>query len=1378
MRNILFITLLHCIVSSTLYAQIPELNLQTAVKIDFQSFKATGFAPSTDQGRLDSRAWRVTGLSDGMMQFEGTYLGGDYGRGISPGKISSGGVYAFQVNAATRILGFQATGTDLIPGTLTLKINVKDLDKADRIEISYDAYVMNDQNRSTAVKFEWSADDNTYTKVDGLHFNTPIASESQASWQMTTLEGKILTPATISSDVIYLRWVMNDAGGSGSRDEWGISNIQIKLIPSEKNDDDQGERPSAPTSPATDITLENRTDTTITVRWKNGSGSSRLMLVKPNPAAHCKPQDLTSYSANSNFALADTTQGSCAVVYNGTGSRALLTGLTPDQDLHLAIIEYNGEKGEERYQTEVVTQSAFRTRSSSPPRQESLKIVFITDNELYLNWESSTRSEIRIVLADNMPIGDQLLAFENDAYQTIDSTGLNKVCSSSKPCLLQRSEIGDKTIYAWNVAGKSGHRSAQHQEPIHIVPEWPSDEFGALLAKWLFDDETDDKSQSIWDFDDASFSIQGARDRGYAPGNTGQARYTDQWDESNGSKSWKVTLSTWGFEEMSVSFKLISSNTGPADFQLMCSHSGNLSRDSRILKSGSSWNTSERYTVPIPKDCLGKENIDIHIAAIGNTALNGNPVSRSGTSRIDELTFWGKQSSNAGILLSHPKVVYVKDDSTTLATHLISTGGDYPVKRFVKLWNGNTEFEVALIANGSKIQNVRLSNLSKQTEYQVEHCVWTIQTKSCSPSTLFRTPYAIPLAPNSISVYATHLDSIAVEHDVTQSDLWAFLTDNQHIEPQFIDSIGLEKTLDESSSFTWRFSPSDRAVFGGLRPGRDYFVWLASVNGPDSVMRFSRPPYSNHKIRLPKLPSPDHQDLRLNVLQRGTDTIRFEILDSTYSKVLWTIGPEDVPESIPNDDVDYKADHRYGYGESLSPKVYVIQKGKQAEITLKNLPLSRAWVLRGYAYNELNGAISYHREALVAFPFKSLTDPREYLIKVPDITHKKDKESFGLQGSVAWRDSEKLILLGDGGNVILHHQESGIQPGDSIAAFVYVDNQKIRLRYFLHLGSRTRSTLEPFIVDPKKIDSEYRNHSYLGFGNVLPTNIGCAIHGHFFFQRGSVRRPICVLNLGISATSVADISETALRGIPIWTNSDTTHVWVIKSDDLIPYTPGKVFTSLPNTGQLLTWRKGSNDQITFSLVRRPAQRLYDTWPDSTNWKTYLGTRIAGAGNPFILRAEIQDSEISFPAGELHRLHLGSDSISSHVDIEWTVWNQEGRISEAREVDLLWQPFQLLRVDATQLQDSPDIPKTVELSQPWPNPFNPSTHFRLHLPSTDHVKVHVYDIIGRRVATIVDTILDAGIHEIAWNAKGVSSGMFLLKVQYQDKILVRSMTLLK
>ncbi len=69
------------------------------------------------------------------------------------------------------------------------------------------------------------------------------------------------------------------------------------------------------------------------------------------------------------------------------------------------------------------------------------------------------------------------------------------------------------------------------------------------------------------------------------------------------------------------------------------------------------------------------------------------------------------------------------------------------------------------------------------------------------------------------------------------------------------------------------------------------------------------------------------------------------------------------------------------------------------------------------------------------------------------------------------------------------------------------------------------------------------------------------------------------------------------------------------------------------------------------------------------------------------------------------------------------------------------------------------------------------HFRLHLPSTN-VKVHVYDIIGRRVATIVDTTLDAGIHEIAWNAKGVSSGMFLLKVQYQDKILVRSMTLLK
>jgi len=1377
MKNILIVLIMYYLSCIHLAAQTPELKLQMPVKIDFQSYSGSGFAPLEGQGRLDSRAWRVTGLSDGNMEFSGTYLGGDYGRGISPGKVSSGGVYAFQVNTNTRILGFQATGTDLIPGTLTLKINVSDLDKADRIEIAYNAYVMNDQNRSTAIKFEWSIDDKKYTQINDLSFNTPIASEAQASWQSMTREGMIPVSNLETMDHLYLRWHMNDAGGSGSRDEWGLSNIQIQLIPSDqKDEDDNSDGGTLPTIPATDIKLENRNDTTMTVHWKNGSGTSRLVLVKPMPNTQCKPLNSVSYSSNVNPALADTTQGSCSIVFNGKGNTFQLKGLRANQDIHLVIIEYNGDVGSERYQTEIVAAASFRTRSAPPQPQESLKIVHITDEAVYINWDDPGTSDVRIVLANKIPTGDQLLAFEKDAYQSIDSTGFKKVCLSSKPCVLQRTEIAENKIYAWNVAGEMGHRSAQIQAPLHIQPEWPSAELGAILVKWSFDNDTDEKSQSIWDFEDANFLIHGARDRGYAPGNIGRARYSDQWDESNGSKSWKVKLSTWGFEEMSVSFKIISSNTGPADFQLICGNTDQFTRDSRILKAGSAWNTTKLYTVFLPKQCMGQTEVDVHIAAIGLTALNGNPVSRSGTSRLDDLTFRGKRAPDAGMLLSSPAVIMITDDSTLLATHLISTGGDYPIRRYLKLWNGTLISVIELNTYGSKVQNVRLPNLALNTAYSAEHCVWTIQNKTCSKATLFRTPYAIPEPPYLTSVNATHLDSISVEYSRSQSDLWVFVTDDKTIEPQLKDSVGLKNTLDGSSTYIRRFSQIDRAVIGGLRPGREYYVWMVSVVGPDSVMRFSRPPYSNHRVSLPKLPSPRNHSLQLDILQLGTDLIRFEILDSIHSKVLWTIGPDQIPGSPPLDDKNYRADNKFGHGDSISLGIYVIAKGNQSEFTLKNLPLSRSWVIRGYAYNELNGAISYLGEPLVAFPFKSLRDPREYAIKVPEITRVKDKEEFGLLGTVAWIDSDKMVLLGEGGNVIIHHKDIKPKLGDSLAVLVSIDQEKISLRYSHHLGLSKKGIQEPFLVDSKKKDLDYRTQTYLGFGNLLVTDIRCPNNGRLFVQRGSTRRPICVLNLENLDLSLKKVSEMALRGIPLWTTSDTLHVWMMNPDDLVPYIPGKVFTSLPNTGQLITWKQGSSEEISFSLVRRPAQRLYDAWPDSSEWKTYLATRIAGSGNRFILRTELDLLEMSFPAAELHRMHLGLDTLASHIDIEWTVWNQEGRISEAREEDLLWQPFQLLRVEATHLRDSLDVPNRFELSPPWPNPFNPSTHFRLSLPSSHHVKVNVYDILGRRVASIVDANMLAGNHEITWNARGLSSGTYLLKVQYQDKILVRRMTL--
>lgn len=61
-----------------------------------------------------------------------------------------------------------------------------------------------------------------------------------------------------------------------------------------------------------------------------------------------------------------------------------------------------------------------------------------------------------------------------------------------------------------------------------------------------------------------------------------------------------------------------------------------------------------------------------------------------------------------------------------------------------------------------------------------------------------------------------------------------------------------------------------------------------------------------------------------------------------------------------------------------------------------------------------------------------------------------------------------------------------------------------------------------------------------------------------------------------------------------------------------------------------------------------------------------------------------------------------------------------------------------------------VPKEFSLSANYPNPFNPSTKFRVAVPQDAYVEVVVYDILGRKVATLVHDVRTAGYHTIEWN----------------------------
>ncbi|RMD88028.1 MAG: choice-of-anchor B family protein [Calditrichaeota bacterium] len=94
-----------------------------------------------------------------------------------------------------------------------------------------------------------------------------------------------------------------------------------------------------------------------------------------------------------------------------------------------------------------------------------------------------------------------------------------------------------------------------------------------------------------------------------------------------------------------------------------------------------------------------------------------------------------------------------------------------------------------------------------------------------------------------------------------------------------------------------------------------------------------------------------------------------------------------------------------------------------------------------------------------------------------------------------------------------------------------------------------------------------------------------------------------------------------------------------------------------------------------------------------------------------------------------------------------------------------------------------VPKAFVLEQNYPNPFNPSTTIRYQLPKAEHVKIIIYDLIGRVVRELTNKTQEAGSYAVQWDGRDqagqkVASGVYIYKIQAGQFIRTRKMVLLK
>jgi len=90
----------------------------------------------------------------------------------------------------------------------------------------------------------------------------------------------------------------------------------------------------------------------------------------------------------------------------------------------------------------------------------------------------------------------------------------------------------------------------------------------------------------------------------------------------------------------------------------------------------------------------------------------------------------------------------------------------------------------------------------------------------------------------------------------------------------------------------------------------------------------------------------------------------------------------------------------------------------------------------------------------------------------------------------------------------------------------------------------------------------------------------------------------------------------------------------------------------------------------------------------------------------------------------------------------------------------------------------DIPTAFGLSEAYPNPFNPMTSMQLSLNDDGYTSIKVYNLMGQIVDVIQEGMMQAGYHNVVWDAAVIPSGVYLVKVEQGENVATQKVMLMK
>ena len=169
-----------------------------------------------------------------------------------------------------------------------------------------------------------------------------------------------------------------------------------------------------------------------------------------------------------------------------------------------------------------------------------------------------------------------------------------------------------------------------------------------------------------------------------------------------------------------------------------------------------------------------------------------------------------------------------------------------------------------------------------------------------------------------------------------------------------------------------------------------------------------------------------------------------------------------------------------------------------------------------------------------------------------------------------------------------------------------------------------------------------------------------------------------------------------------------------------------------------------------------------------------------AGNVVTIDQDTSGRVVMIPYSSLYDL-LSESNVQDFSVFEWTVSSSDGQLITTANngprtitIDIGY----MLNNDSETL-----LPDVFALHQNYPNPFNPVTTIRFDVPEESRVRIDIYNVMGQRVAAVVDAHYQPGFHAVNWggtttSGSALSSGMYFYRIHTENFTAVKKLILVK